>query len=187
MKDLKKVCIIPTGDELREGVVVDTNSPAVMREILVRFPLCSVTRKEPARDDQEAIRHCISAVLKEAYDLIFVMGGTGGGKRYDPSLARDETHDAMIHLFPDAVFREIYGSNGHLLCKLVLAIHRGCSVITLPGPYVEALLVTKVLLENGHLLHKHGSAGLIERIAGKMVENFEGVSIGESCTKMKET
>ncbi|MDF2616823.1 MAG: molybdopterin binding domain protein, partial [Sedimentibacter sp.] len=44
---LNNVVIIPTGNEILNGIVIDTNSPAIMQIILENYPTCEVTRLKP--------------------------------------------------------------------------------------------------------------------------------------------
>jgi len=141
------VTIIPTGDEIANGTVVDTNSPRIMELILSRFPQCSITRTTPVRDIEKDIAGELEKYISKV-DLIFLLGGTGGGRRFDNSLAYDYSHCAVLSLMPEASYRELYGSNGHLWSKLVVAKKSGTLIITLPGPYVEAEAAAKAVVED---------------------------------------
>ena len=74
-----KAIIIPTGDELASGVVLDTDSPAVMGELLRLEPTAFVARTSPVLDREEAISDTIKGFAAEGYDLIILLGGSGGG------------------------------------------------------------------------------------------------------------
>ncbi|WP_227765252.1 molybdopterin-binding protein [Zhaonella formicivorans] len=144
---LKKAVIIPTGDEIFEGIVIDTNSPALMGLLLEYFPAIEVKRKRPTPDRAGAIQDAVSEAVKSDADLVLITGGSGGGQKYDPSLARDCTHSAILKMVPQAASKEIYGLNGHLWSKLVVGRINNTLIITLPGPTVEALAGGRAAVE----------------------------------------
>ena len=144
---INKVVIIPTGDEILNGTVVDTNSPAIMSIILEKFPACEVKRVRPVIDDEENIIESIEIALEKNPELIILIGGTGGGHRYIATLAKDYTHCALIKILPEIVFKELYGSNGHLWSKLVCGRKNQTLVVNVPGPYAEATEAVRVLIK----------------------------------------
>ena len=48
---INNAIIIPTGDEVFNGTVLDTNSTAIMTLILKTFPWCHIKRLTPVEDD----------------------------------------------------------------------------------------------------------------------------------------
>ena len=54
---IKSAVIIPTGDEIRSGIVLDTDSPEVMRHLLIHNPEMHVTRLSPVNDDENSINN----------------------------------------------------------------------------------------------------------------------------------
>lgn len=144
---IEKAVIIPTGDEILNGTVVDTNSPAIMGIILEKFPGCEVKREKPVIDKENDIIERLEKVLQEKPDLIILIGGTGGGHRYIPALAGDFTHSALMKALPRASYRELFGSNGHLWSRLTCGEKSGCIVANVPGPYIEATEATRALIE----------------------------------------
>lgn len=85
----KKAAIIPTGDELASGIIVDTDSPAVMAELLRLNGNAVILRAAPVTDSEEAIIGSIRAFAEDGCDLIVLIGGSGGGHRYSPTLGKD--------------------------------------------------------------------------------------------------
>ena len=77
----KKAAIIPTGDELASGIIVDTDSPAVMAELLRLNGNAVILRAAPVTDSEEAIIGSIRAFAEDGCDLIVLIGGSGGGHR----------------------------------------------------------------------------------------------------------
>ena len=144
---INKAIIIPTGDEILNGTVVDTNSPAIMALILERFPGCEVTRITPSVDNENTIITKLKNAIEQKADLIFIIGGSGGGHRFIPNAARDFTHTAILNMLPNARYKEIYGKNGHMWSKLIAAKEDNSLVVNVPGPYVEAVAAAKVALD----------------------------------------
>lgn len=130
--------IIPTGDEIRQGVVLDTDSPMIRDVLTAARPGCDVTRAEPAADDEEAIAALVVAAVDDGFDLVVLVGGSGGGRRYSPTLARDVTHSALDRLLEPKCGSSLYGWNGHLWSRLVCGRRGKALVINVPGPYQEA-------------------------------------------------
>lgn len=144
---INRAVIIPTGDEILNGIVTDTNSPAIMELILEAFPQCEVTRVKPVNDMEEKITNKLIECIDRGNELIFLIGGSGGGHRYIPTLGKDYTHSALVKFLPDAHSREIYGANGHLWSKLIAAKKSGSIIITVPGPYVEAIAAARAAID----------------------------------------
>lgn len=135
---IKKAVIIPTGNEVRDGIVLDTDSPMIMQAVLRMNSACTVVRNEPVADVENAISHCIQSYTARGYDLIVLIGGSGGGHRYSETLGRDVTHSSLETLLERKYSSELYGKNGHLWCKLLCGTLDRSLVINLPGPYEEA-------------------------------------------------
>ncbi|TDT61901.1 molybdopterin-binding protein [Fonticella tunisiensis] len=142
-----KVFIIPTGDEILNGTVIDTNSSAIMEMLLENFPACEITRTRPVYDLEEEIIEKLDRCVEKGGDLIFLIGGSGGGHRYIPTLGKDYTHSALTAYLSNVECREIYGPNGHLWSKLVVGEKLKSLIVTVPGPFVEAVAAAKAAIE----------------------------------------
>ena len=129
-----KAIIIPTGDELASGVVLDTDSPAVMGELLRLEPTAFVARTSPVLDREEAISDTIKGFAAEGYDLIILLGGSGGGHRYSSTLGKDFTHTSLDSILEDIHEGALYGKNGHMWSKLVMGRLGNALVFNLPAP-----------------------------------------------------
>lgn len=138
-----KAIIIPTGDELASGVVLDTDSPAVMGELLAVNPSAFVARTAPVIDREEKITETIKGFEAQGYDLIILLGGSGGGHRYSSTLGKDYTHTSLDSILEDIHEGALYGKNGHMWSKLVMGRLNGALVFNLPGPYEEACATIK--------------------------------------------
>lgn len=141
------ICIIPTGNEIFLGIVVDTSSAYIMQELIKKYPACEVYRKTPAADETKSIIKKIEQCVASKADLVILSGGSGGGHRHSPTLSEDYTHSALSQYLDECAESEIYGSNGHLWCKLVCGMKKGSLVLNLPGPFVEAAAAFDAFLE----------------------------------------
>ncbi len=143
-----KAVIIPTGDELAAGIVLDTDSPAVMGQLLAVNPSAFVARTAPVIDKEENITNTIKGFAGEGYDLIILLGGSGGGHRYSSTLGKDYTHTSLDSILEDIHEGALYGKNGHMWSKLVIGRLGNAVVFNLPGPYEEACATIKAFKES---------------------------------------
>ena len=143
---MKKVYIIPTGDEINNGVVLDLDSAEIMTQILRNFPQCEITRVSPVLDIQDAIIEKMNELQIKNPDLIVLIGGSGGGHRYSDSLGKDFTHSALCEFLDEVCSREIYGKNGHMWSKLICGKKQNTMIINVPGPFVEASAAIKAFV-----------------------------------------
>ncbi|MDR1125214.1 MAG: molybdopterin-binding protein, partial [Deltaproteobacteria bacterium] len=79
---VREAVIIPTGDEVRDGIVRDTDSPAIIAGLIARHPRCRVTRAAPLADSEEALLRELAVWVERGVELVVVIGGSGGGSRY---------------------------------------------------------------------------------------------------------
>ena len=167
----KSAYIIPTGDEIKEGLVIDTDSPMVMQEILKLSPCCQIYRMPPVPDNQDEIVSKIRTFSESGADLIVLIGGSGGGHRHSPTLAQDFTHSGLDELMPDAHSTALYGKNGHMWCKMICGLIGGTLVINLPGPFQEA---QAAMVAFNQAIKKHGLSPehINERMAQVVKEQF---------------
>ncbi|QGU96069.1 molybdopterin-binding protein [Clostridium bovifaecis] len=135
---INKAVIIPTGDELREGIVLDTDSPMIMQVLLSMNGRCNIIRNEPIADRENLITDCIEGYVFKSVDLIILIGGSGGGHRHSTTLGKDFTHSSLELLLEEKYSSELYGKNGHMWSKLLCGIIGNTMVINVPGPFQEA-------------------------------------------------
>ena len=143
---MKLAIIVPTGDEIKSGVVLDTDSPEILQQLIRRFPNIQALRMPPLVDDEAHIEDQLHSILKHSPDLVVFVGGSGGGHRFSPSLGRDFTQSALEKQLEIKAVREIYGKNGHLWCKLLCGKKDGAIIINVPGPYTEAKAAMEAFL-----------------------------------------
>lgn len=135
---ISKAIIIPTGDELKSGIVLDTDSPMIMQVLLSMNGSCNITRNEPLIDSENIIIDCIKNYVSQKVDLIILIGGSGGGHRYSSTLGKDFTHSSLDLILENKYFSELYGKNGHMWSKLICGTIDNTIVINVPGPFQEA-------------------------------------------------
>ena len=73
--------IIPTGDEIKAGIVFDTDSAAVVQQLVRYNPEMQITRIAPVTDEEDKIEQAIRKAAAVS-DLVVLIGGSGGGHRY---------------------------------------------------------------------------------------------------------
>jgi len=168
---LNSAVIIPTGDEIFNGIVIDTNSPVIMQLILEAYPRCEVRRLMPVIDNEIEIIEKIKECLNRNVDLIILIGGSGGGHRYVPTLGKDFTHSAILKYLKDYKYKEIYGKNGHMWSKLIAAKKDNTLVINVPGPYVEAIEATKACI-NCLVNDEKDLTIIVEKIAEAVLSKY---------------
>lgn len=134
----KNATIIPTGDELNAGIVLDTDSPMLMQALLAINGGAQITRLAPVVDKENLIIDVVKDVAKNGSDLIVMIGGSGGGHRYSNTLGKDYTHSSLEQILENKFAQEMYGKNGHMWCKLVIGKIEDTLVINVPGPFDEA-------------------------------------------------
>lgn len=136
---MKKVYIIPTGDEILNGIVLDLDSSAIMEMTVRAYPEAEVTRLCPVVDIEDNIASKIVEIAQFEPSLIVLIGGSGGGHRFSSTLGKDFTHTALEKKLEVFASREIYGKNGHMWSKLVCGKIRDILIVNVPGPYIEAI------------------------------------------------
>lgn len=139
--------IIPTGDELCSGIVLDTDSPMLMQHLLRMNNNCTVRRWSVTHDSMEAITKRIRQCMKQEPDLIILIGGSGSGHLHSDVLGKDYTHAGMESLMDDYAATSLYGKNGHMWSRLVCGYIGKTLVLNVPGPYVEAQAAIKAFCE----------------------------------------
>ncbi len=145
---MKSAVIIPTGDEVKNGIVLDTDSPEILAQLIRQFPEMKVVRLGPLTDDEEAILTLLQETVLESPDLIVLVGGSGGGHRFSPSLGKDYTQSALEKFLIEKAASEIYGKNGHLWCKLICGKKDKTVIINVPGPFYEAKAAMSAFLNS---------------------------------------
>lgn len=159
-----KAYILPTGNEILDGIVRDLDAPEMMRQIVAEWPDAEVTRVSPIIDEEDAIFKKICEAAATGANLIILIGGSGGGHRFSNTLGRDFTHTALVRYLDEYSAREIYGKNGHMWSKLVCGKKDDTLFINVPGPFQEAKAAMEACIE-----HMHAGDG-VEEISKAMAQ-----------------
>lgn len=165
----KKFIILPTGDEILEGVVEDQNSPIIAGMIIRKLPGSSIIRSKPSPDNKEGFLEILNQNLNKNPDYIIITGGTGGGKNFSESLSKDIVHDVLKNNFENMLSRNIYGRNGHLFSTLTIVLENNTTILSLPGPKDECTALFEVFLENIN----EDEEVIIDKLRGRLIEIHE--------------
>lgn len=145
---ITRAFIIPTGDEIKNGTVLDLDSAKVLESLVKLSPEMVVTRLAPVVDVEANIVGTMESCLDAGAELIVLIGGSGGGHRFSSTLGSDYTHSAMELWLDEKVSHCIYGKNGHMWSKLVCGRKGGALVINVPGPIREAVATIAAFAES---------------------------------------
>ena len=159
----RTVVVFPTGTELANGQVMDTNSPAI-RDRLVSDGY-SVKFGPTLKDDELYIADNLRERAEEGYGLVITTGGVGAEEK-------DRTVEALLLLDPDAATPSIVkyqlgvGRHKHKDCVRI-AVGRlfNTLIVALPGPTDEVLLGIDALVK-GLTANETAGKVLAEGIAG---------------------
>ncbi len=139
-----KALIQPTGDEILSGIVADTDSPMIAGALAERG--IEARRAAPVPDRPEAIRESVKKAAEDGFSLMILIGGSGGGHRFDPALSKDYTHTALEEVLTGIRVTDLYGKNGHLWSRLLCGYRENMLVFNVPGPYREAEAAVRAFL-----------------------------------------
>ncbi|MGD8519890.1 MAG: molybdopterin-binding protein [Desulfobacterales bacterium] len=160
----RRVMVFSTGTEVAQGLIEDTNAPAIMQYLDARG--YKVTQGETLKDD----RLYIAAKLREAaeyggYGLIVTTGGVGAEDK-------DQTVEAVKDLDSEAATPYIchfkIGTGRHVKDGIKIAVgqHNDTLVVALPGPNDEVMASLSILVDglkaglDKHLLAESIAANL---------------------------
>lgn len=166
----KTVVVFPTGTELANGQVKDTNSPAIREKLAVNG--YAVSQGMPLKDDEYYISAALRERAEEGYGLVVTTGGVGAE-------VKDRTIEAFLMADPEAATPDIVkyelGVGRHVhknTVRIAVGQVLDTLIIALPGPTDEVLLgldaLVKALAEPG--LSK---AAIAERIANVLRKRLQ--------------
>lgn len=84
----KKAVIIPTGDELASGIVLDTDSPAIMGQLLAINGNAFVARCAPVVDKEASITETVRDFSHRDSTLLCLLGAAAADIRYSSTLGK---------------------------------------------------------------------------------------------------
>ncbi|MCD6130541.1 MAG: competence/damage-inducible protein A [Candidatus Hydrothermae bacterium] len=165
---LKRVKVIPTGNEVVTEIIQDTNSPLIKREFEKLGYEVNVS--QPVEDDERAIANAIESAIYEGYGIIITTGGVGAEEK-------DKTVEATKKIDPGAATPYIVyynkGSGRHAKDGVKIGVGKVGEflIINLPGPNEEVKECLDVLipeLEKGN----HDKEYLANLLASKLRERL---------------
>lgn len=145
---IKTAYIIPTGNEIKNGTVLDLDSLIIIKKIIAEYPQAVVIRECPIEDSESSISLTIKNILDKRPDIIVLIGGSGEGHKYSKVLGKDCTHSAIESCMDTVAVQKIYGKNGHMWTKLVCGKKGNTLVVNVPGPFVEAKAAIYAIIES---------------------------------------
>lgn len=166
----RTVVVFPTGTELGNGQVKDTNSPLIREKLTTNG--YAVSLGMPLKDDEYHISAALRERAEEGYGLIITTGGVGAE-------VKDRTIEAFLLADPEAATPDIVkyelGVGRHVHKNTVrIGVGRVLDtlVVALPGPTDEVLLGLDALVRA--LAEPELSKGAIaERIANVLRKRLQ--------------
>ena len=140
----RRAKVFPTGTEVIEGHIKDTNTPFLLENL--RAIGFTATAAPPLPDQVVRIAGAMRAAVEQGYGLVITTGGVGAE-------SKDQTVEALLSLDPDAaapyVLKFTRGQGRHAKDGVRLAVGRlgSSTLVTLPGPHDEVQLTWPVLAQ----------------------------------------
>nr|WP_319488871.1 molybdopterin-binding protein [uncultured Caproiciproducens sp.] len=163
----KRAIIFPTGFELKQNLIEDTNTP-YLKELLESEGY-KVTVGDIIEDDLDDMEYKLSDAVSRAFGLIITTGGVGAEDK-------DKSVESMLRIDPQAatpyVVKFQQGTGRHVKDGVRIAVGTvGPSMlVSFPGPNDEVRLAAGVLLD---CLKNHDSKELTaQKIAAMLAEKL---------------
>ena len=167
----RRAVVFPTGFELEQGLIEDTNTPYIKRLLEERGYRVTVGQVIP--DDEMVMSEVLSDALSRGFGLIITSGGVG---------AEDKDHsvESVLRVDPDAATPYIVkykkGHGRHVKDGVRIGVGQvGLStLVTLPGPHDEVEMTMPVLIKL--LQEGRGKAEIANTLAGVLGEKWRNQS-----------
>ncbi len=140
----RRAIVFPTGFELRQGLIEDTNTPFLKARLEEQG--YSVTVGEVIEDTPEDVFHKLDEALSRGYGLILTTGGVGAEDK-------DHTVEGICRLDPGAstpyIVKFQQGTGRHVKDGVRIGVgQEGPSLmVALPGPHDEVVAAAPLLLQ----------------------------------------
>lgn len=163
----QRAIIFPTGFELKQNLIEDTNTP-YLKDLLEREGY-QVTVGDIMEDDLDDMEYKLSDAVSRAFGLIITTGGVGAEDK-------DKTVESVLRVDPQAATPYIVkfqqGTGRHVKDGVRIAVGRvGPSLlVSFPGPNDEVRLAAGVLLEC--LKNDCGKEVTAQKIAAVLAEKL---------------
>lgn len=163
-----RAIVFPTGFELEQGLIEDTNTP-YLKEVLEKAGYV-VTVGDVIPDDEEIMTDRLSDAVSRGFGLIVTSGGVG---------AEDKDHsvESVLQVDPSAAAPYIVkyekGHGRHVKDGVRIGVGQvGLSVlVTLPGPHDEVEMTAPVLVKL--LAQGEGKEEIAQTLAGILAEKWQ--------------
>jgi molybdopterin biosynthesis enzyme MoaB len=163
----RRAIIFPTGFELKQNLIEDTNTP-YLKELLESEGY-QVTVGDVIEDDPDDMEYKLSDAVSRAFGLIITTGGVGAEDK-------DKSVESMLRIDPQAATPYIVkfqqGTGRHVKDGVRIAVGTvGPSMlVSFPGPNDEVRLAAGVLLEC--LKNHDGKEETAQKIAAVLAEKL---------------
>ncbi|MGD9819996.1 MAG: molybdopterin-binding protein [Aminobacteriaceae bacterium] len=163
----KRVMLFPTGFELKQRLIEDTNTPYLKK--LFESLGYKVEVGDTIEDDVDDMRNKLSDAVSRAFGLIVTTGGVGAEDK-------DKTVEGILEIDPQAATSYIVkfrpGTGRHIKdgVRVAVGVVGPSMLVSFPGPHDEVQLAAGVLLE---CLKKRSTKEVTARkIATALAENL---------------
>lgn len=171
----KRAIVFPTGFELRQGLIQDTNTP-YLKELLEQRGY-TVTVGEIMEDDVEDVAAKLDDALSRGFGLMITTGGVG---------AEDKDHsvEGICRMDPAAATPYIVkfqqGTGRHVKDGVRIGVgQEGPSrMVALPGPHDEVVCAAPVLLRG--LEENWSKEQLADRLAAVLADKWRQKGLGHA-------
>nr|WP_240912564.1 molybdopterin-binding protein [Thermococcus sp. LS2] len=172
---MKRVKVIPTGNEVVAGIIQDTNSPLIKEKFEELGYEVDVS--PPVEDDERAIANAIESAIYEGYGIIITTGGVGAEEK-------DKTVEATKRIDPSAATPYIVhyqkGTGRHAKAGVKIGVGKVGEflIINLPGPNEEVRECLDVLipeLEKGNYDKEYLANLLASKLRERLLKRGGGM------------
>ena len=173
-KVARRAIVFPTGFELRQGLVQDTNTPFLQDGLERRGYHVAVG--EIMEDDVEDVAEKLDDALSRGFGLIITTGGVG---------AEDKDHsvEGICRMDPTAATPYIVkfqqGTGRHVKDGVRIGVGRGgpSLMVALPGPHDEVVCAAPILFQG--LEEKWDKGTLADRLAAVLADKWRQKGMGQ--------
>ena len=168
-KIAKRAIVFPTGFELRDHMIEDTNTPYLTAQLAAAG--YNVSQGKTIEDDEDHMVNALDDAINRAFGLIITTGGVGAEDK-------DKSVESVLRLDPEAatpyVVKFTPGSGRHVKDGVRIAVGQvGPSLlVSLPGPHDEVELAAGVLIPA--LAERCPKEEIARRIAVVLAEKWQG-------------
>lgn len=140
----KRAIVFPTGFELKQNLIEDTNTPYLKKSLEEEG--YKVTVGDIIEDDMDDMVYKLSDAISRAFGLIITTGGVGAEDK-------DKSVESILKIDPNAATPYIVkfkqGTGRHVKDGVKIAVGQvgPTYVVGLPGPNDEVQIASKILIE----------------------------------------